>query len=128
MSIWVKSQDGGLGEYNKFLPPVVKYKEKEDPDSPFPFLTSEVIHARIMGCDSFGNVDVLGQYPTKDEAVKVLDMIENHIAGPSALVFQMPEAGFSGPEKFPCNTCGNMVPIETYLSNDGVCDLCKEGF
>lgn len=46
---------------------------------------------------------VLGTYPTEAEAMKVLDMIQNHVhllaypypdSEPS-VVFQMPEAGFS---------------------------------
>ena len=97
MGIWVKSQDGGLGKYNKFLPPVIRYKEMPDPDgTPFPVTTDEVIHARIMGCDSIGNLDIVGEYPTKGEALIVLDMIEKHYFHLHKYsMFQMPVAGFS---------------------------------
>ena len=110
MSIWIKSQDGGLGEYNKFLPPLIRHKEVDDPDSPFLFKTSEVIHARIMGCDAIGNLDILGTYPTESEALDVIARIYKHINelyllsiqgyadfkdGP---IYRMPAAGFSKEE------------------------------
>ncbi len=93
MSIWIRSQDGGLGEYNNFLPPVIKYKEIPDPEgSPFPITTEEVVNVHVMG-RWIGCLDVIGTYPTEAEALKVLDMIEGVLG--SQTVFLMPEAGFS---------------------------------
>jgi hypothetical protein len=40
--------------------------------------------------------DDVGRYPTKEEALKVLDMIQEHVDEPNnRRVFQMPEEGFS---------------------------------
>ena len=114
MGIWIKSQDGGLGEYTKFLPPVVNREEKPDPEVPCCIVYGKVLNAQIMGCDMNGRIDVLGTYLTEAEALQVLDMIERRIddnactelAGPECNgyirpVFQMPPAGFSEkPEKF----------------------------
>lgn len=74
---------------------------------------------------------VLGIYESEAEAIKVLDTIEGSIINAAngyapATVYHMPEADFDS--NFPCDICGNKVPIKTYHSNDGVCDLCKEGF
>ena len=87
MGIWIRNQDGNLGKYFKFLPPV----------------NTRAIH----GCDMGGNVDVLGVYNSEAEALLVLDEIQNKITNIAYVqfyrqdsdfvnpVFRMPPAGFS---------------------------------
>lgn len=113
MSIWIKAQDGGLFECRGIVP-VISYKFLPDPEgSPFPIKTEEVETATILGRDG-NHCDILGAYPTGAETMQVLREIQNYIEAvdyykwvgkdrdmpcpPS--VFQMPEAGFSQPEKF----------------------------
>ena len=138
MGIWIKSQDGGLGEYIKFLPPVINREEKPDPEVPFCTISGEVLNAQIMGCDMVGRVDVLGTYFTEAEAMQVLDMIQEYIAKGrgqmedygdgrtivSDVVFQMPEAGFSAQSEkeesdFYFTACGE------YLSSCGFVNPAK---
>jgi hypothetical protein len=103
------------------------------------WIDGEGVYANPNNYQGCGRFD-LGQYFTEAEAVLVLGMIQERITHiervklmPScdwetpSIIFPMPEAGFSGPESRSCDTCGNMVPINTYRSLDGVCPLCKEG-
>jgi hypothetical protein len=105
VSIWVRSQNKGLGEYVRFLPPVLGREEIPDPEVPFYFEYGKVLSATIMGFDTNGVVDELGIYASEAEALAVLDSIQEHIERgfPYAhkgfgvrYVFQMPEAGFLG--------------------------------
>lgn len=100
MGIWVRSQDRGLGEYTKFLPPIINYEQKTDPEVPFCTIQGEILNVSIMGMDISGKVDKLGTYPTEAEAIAVLDMIQERIdmTRPESVmaqgkVFQMPAAG-----------------------------------
>lgn len=111
MGIWIRNQDRGLGKYINFLPPVINCEGKPDPKIPFCTIPGKVLNVQVMGCDINDNEDVLGVYNSEDEAMQVLDMIQDHIAelyilpiqghanfkyGP---IFQMPPAGFSGEEE-----------------------------
>ena len=93
MGIWIRNQDGGLGKYTKFLPPVISYKEIPDPESIVPTVTDEVLSVSVYGCDMNGGVDILGTYSTEAEALQVINMIEAELG--NLRVFRMPEAGFS---------------------------------
>jgi hypothetical protein len=114
MGIWVRSQCNGLGEYVKFLPPVINREQLPDLEVPFATMPGKILHVSIMGMN-IGTVDKLGEYNTEAEALRVLDMIQEYIAKGqqqsldygdgrtiiSQVVFQMPEAGFSAkPEEF----------------------------
>lgn len=96
MGIWVRSQDKQVLIKSKsfwLVPP----KRTSNPTDNF------VINGD-SGVDNQGFV--LGKYPTEEEAMKVLDMVENHIQllaypfpnSEPSVVFQMPPAGFSQTE------------------------------
>lgn len=111
MGIWVKCQDGTLGIYTKFLPPVVAFEKTYDDESIVPITTDKVLNARVVACDLFGRLDTLGEYASKEEALRVLSRIEDHIfnyeyekaSAPESSkyfkpIFYMPDSGFSESE------------------------------
>ena len=49
------------------------------------------VHANYIYFGEAENYDFLGKYSTKEKAIKVLDMIQEHIKTRSNKVFQMPK-------------------------------------
>jgi len=93
MGIWIRRQDGGLGKYTKFLPPIINREETIDPEVPFCTIFSEVLDVHIMGRYMNGALNIIGEYTSEAEAIQVLDMIEGVLG--TQVVFRMPPSGFS---------------------------------